>query len=202
MSYSIYFDQWGNLDKYTNLTFETISSYDEELSRTEAFEDWFEDRYGDRGLNLEDIRNGDIEDEDLRIYELADEFRDSDAYYDLEESYAPMCNFVHILEHKPSENDILMIEKYTSSVVVVYLNEVDTYALALTGCGMDLSDNLELAYYFSDGRSPIIAQEFLSLSEEAQKICLFCRQGVKKHDWVSNYAINSFIKAGYKDEEK
>jgi len=194
MSYTIFFNEWGDLDKYTNLTFETISSDDEDLSNTEIFEDWFEDRYGDRGLNLEDIRNGDIEDEDLRIYELVDEFRDSDAYYDLEESYAPIYNFVHILEHKPSENDILMIEKYISNVVVVYLNEVDTYALALTGCGMDLSDCIELAYYIIDGRSPVEAKQIMSLDENAKKLLLFCR----KKKQISFNEIKEFIKKEFK----
>jgi len=203
MSYTIYFDKWEYpWDEYTNLSFEAISRDDDMLSRTEEFEYWFDENYGYDGLNIEEVRNGNVQDDNLRLYEIMDMFRESDSYYNLENSYTPIYNYVHILSSRPYDDAILMVEKYVGNVVVMHLNEVNADVLALTGCGMDLSDNLELAYYIMDGKSPIEAAQIMSLSKNAEYLLLFCRKKVKENDYVSINEMKHFIDAGYVDEEE
>ena len=196
MSYSIYFDKWDQLsDEYNNLTWNEISNNDDFLSKTDAFEYWFND-VNDKCLDsyIQDGLNNEM-------LEQVDDFRSSDVFLDLQDSYIPIYNYVHILSSSVYDKVVLMISKYVGSIVVVHLNDIDVDVLALTCCGMDLSDNIELAYYLSDGKSPVRASEVMSLSKNAEKLLNFCRCKAE-NGHVSMYEIERFIDNGYQVEEE
>ncbi len=62
-----------------------------------------------------------------------------------EDSVEPMMNFAYPLETTPSEEDILKVVEDTSCTVMEN-TETDEYFLVLTGGGMDLSQDIGLAY--------------------------------------------------------
>lgn len=70
----------------------------------------------------------------------------------------PMMNYAYPLEVTPDEATIKKIVKETNCTVV-YNNEEDNYYLALTGGGMDLSQDIALAYMIAQG---FIEWDFLS----------------------------------------
>ncbi|MDD5697825.1 MAG: hypothetical protein PHH77_04335 [Victivallaceae bacterium] len=62
----------------------------------------------------------------------------------------PMMNFAYPLEFEPSEDIIYRVCNETNCTVVRQLSS-DIYFLALTGGGMDLSQDVALAYIIADG---------------------------------------------------
>jgi hypothetical protein len=99
---------------------------------------------------------------DLDVYtELSEDeiislFKDSTYYYDFLYSKVPMLHYGHVLATKDiiSYDDLELVQDYTS-VNVWSIDELDVHVLTLTGCGVDMSDQLELAYLIIDGWSPI-----------------------------------------------
>ncbi len=194
MSYSIHFDKWGELDEaYDNLTWDEVSSDDKILANTEQFGYWHDGQYGFKAYISE------LTEEDLE--ERLEEFRDSDAFYELQDTYIPIYNYVHLLSSSPYEKEILLVAQYVGNVVVIHLNDIDADVIALTGCGMDFSDNIELAYYLLDGESPMQADQVMSLGKAAEKILLFCRRK-SSEGRVTMYEIERFISNGYQDEKE
>jgi len=57
------------------------------------------------------------------------------------DGYEPIYNYVYQLQTTPSEETILKIALKTNCCVM-YNNEDDKYYLSLTGCGMDLSQDI------------------------------------------------------------
>jgi hypothetical protein len=87
------------------------------------------------------------------------------------DSYAPMMNYAHILETKPEEDKILDVALKTNCSIM-FDNEKDVYYIALNGGGMDLSQDIGLAYVILENWIPedlinqISRQEGLSISKE------------------------------------
>jgi hypothetical protein len=92
----------------------------------------------------------------------------SESFEEFEEyeqkDFTPMSNYVHILSSTPTEQQIVELAKLTTQVVV-YIEELDTYGIALTGVGMDMSAYIELAYRIIDKESPVKGD--LSICDEA-----------------------------------
>ncbi len=202
MSYSIHFDKWGELDEaYDNLTWDEVSSSDELLTGTEQFSYWLDETYPDEGWDSVEIEKELANNEDFDISEIMEDFRDSDAFWELQDTYVPIYNYVHLLSSSPYDKEILMVAKYVGNAVIVHLNDIDADVIALTGCGMDFSDNIELAYYLLDGESPIQASQIMSLGKSAEKILKFFRRKAKGGR-VTMFEIERFIDSGYEDEEE
>jgi hypothetical protein len=81
----------------------------------------------------------------------------ADVALDKADCYFPMVNEAHILQYIPTDNEIKKVLEVCPNVSVVYLEDLDTCALTLNACGMDLSYELEAAYYIIDNVSPIQA---------------------------------------------
>ena len=70
-----------------------------------------------------------------------------------EDSAEPMMNYAYPLETTPSEEDILKVVKNTCLTIMYNENE-DKYYLALCGGGMDLSQQIALAYVYIENWIP------------------------------------------------
>ena len=90
-------------------------------------------------------------------------------------SYDPMMNYGHILEIEPKDEDVLRVALNTNCSVM-YNTETDEYFIVLCGGGMDLSQDIGLAYVWlqkwipQDFITRICKQEGLSISKENFKI--------------------------------
>ena len=62
----------------------------------------------------------------------------------------PAMNFAYPLFCEPDEEKIAKVCEETACTVVLNLQD-DSYYLALTGCGMDMSQSIALAYIIADG---------------------------------------------------
>jgi len=162
MKTTIYYNFGKKLweDDYDNLTIEELTNNKDLLSKSEEFKEW---------LDYNDYTNK----EDEKI----DEFKYSDSYLGMMDSYTPIYNIIHLLETQPSSEDLQLMMRVTSNVVAIYIEDLDTYALALTGCGMDMSAYLELAYYIVDNESPIKSQAINTLSKFGQDLLKRARSG-------------------------
>lgn len=63
----------------------------------------------------------------------------------------PICNFAYPLYSKNIEDEIILKACEMTNCTVVYNTKEDAYYLALTGCGMDMSQDIALAYMIIDG---------------------------------------------------
>lgn len=166
MSYCINYDFSSKLESedYTNMSLEALEDDEADIIKTYEFE-YFYEEHADLNEDEEDE-----EDEEERKMKLLEEFRHSSAYYEMRDSLCPIMNFMHILQYTPTYEAISRVNKYARNCVIIYVEKLDTYGIALTGGGMDLSDNIELAYYLTDGESPIKCSQVMSLSGEAEKL--------------------------------
>lgn len=103
---------------------------------------------------------------------------EDDVYPDDEESAnMPMMNYAYPLNREPSENKILRVCKETNCTVV-YNREEEKYYLALTGGGMDLSQDIALAYIIAQGYidwaslEDIATQPNLSIGDKAYRLVM------------------------------
>jgi len=69
---------------------------------------------------------------------------------DIYQSNKPMMNFTYPLFCEPNKGKIIKVCEETSCTVV-YNSQDDNYYLALTGCGMNFSQSIALAYMIADG---------------------------------------------------
>jgi len=89
----------------------------------------------------------------------------------------PIMNFVYPLFSEPDEEKIIKVCEETSCTVVYNLQD-DTYYLALTGCGMNLSQDIALAYIIADNcidwdmLENVYVSGALSVSKDDYKIIL------------------------------
>ncbi len=92
-----------------------------------------------------------------------------------EDSNEPMMNYVYPLEIKPTDEAILKVIKETNCTVM-YNNDDDTHYLTLCGGGMDLSQDIALAYFYCETWIPfdlalnVSTQVGLSISKEQYKL--------------------------------
>ena len=178
MSYTIYFDKWDNTnEEYINLTLDNLCNDSEAIIKTEVFEYWFNNTYSKSGDRL-----GKVED-----------FKQSNTFLELQDSYTPIYNYVHILSTFVDDNKIKVISKYVSNAIIVHLNYEDVDVIALTSCGIDFSDSIELIYYIVDGKSPVIAH-YINLNENAKNLLNFCRNKVKEKGFIPISDIEKYIK--------
>lgn len=70
-----------------------------------------------------------------------------------EDSAMPMMNFVYPLDIEPDDDKVLEVVQKTNCTVM-YNTESDEYFLVLTGGGMDLSQDIALAYTIIQKRIP------------------------------------------------
>jgi hypothetical protein len=205
MAYTLYFDRWGEIDEaYGNLTWDYVQGDNDILSQSDSF-DYFFDSFDDKDSDYEELNFVDYpEPEKERIM---DAFRESESFWDLQDGYIPMYNIIHMLQSEPTEEMIEMVERYARvcSIVDIYTVDTDpdvsTSFLALTGCGMDFSDNLELAYYICDGVSPISTRQVMSLGSKATRLLEYCQSVVKKDGRVSFYEIKKFLETDEKPRD-
>ena len=93
-----------------------------------------------------------------------------------EDSAEPMMNYAYPLRHEPSEQEILKVVKNTNCTVMRN-NETEEYCLVLCGGGMDLSQDIALAYIYAQGWIPhsliqeVSTQYGLSVSGRGDKKC-------------------------------
>jgi len=66
-----------------------------------------------------------------------------------------MTNYVHILQEEPSDKTIELTQEFAENVDIIYIEQLDVYAIAAKGTGMDLSADIEMAYLINDCESPI-----------------------------------------------
>lgn len=94
-----------------------------------------------------DDRNPDTEDNNIRYSDCCDECDVS------EDSEEPMMNYAYPLRGEPNEEEILAVCKETCLTV---MENTDTreFFLALCGGGMDLSQDIALAYVLAGERVP------------------------------------------------
>jgi len=166
MSYAINYDvsnvfNEDGVDRYENTTWNYLSSDDSFLASTENFNYWYNNYY--------------IIDEDDEIIDISDEaidnFRESEAYYDLQDSYYPIYNYIHLLQNRPTDEDIKKINDNAGNVVIIYIEELDSYFISLTGCGMDMSDSIAYAYMVIDKEIPksLIPRECYTIGKNGAK---------------------------------
>ena len=63
----------------------------------------------------------------------------------------PIYNFAYPLYKDRIDDETILRVCGETNCTVVYSNEQDKYFLALTGCGMDFSQDIALAYLIADG---------------------------------------------------
>ena len=122
-----------NKDGFENWTNETINNMSEDyIISTDYFSYYFDSCKEYDGDDIVEI-------------DYIDSFKDSQNYYDLEDSFYPIYNYVHILQHSPSSYAIEKILFNAPNVSILYFEQLDTYGIALNGCGMDMSDSIAYA---------------------------------------------------------
>jgi len=70
------------------------------------------------------------------------------------DAFMPMMNYAYPLYTEPSEEKIIKVCRETN-LTVVYNNDDETYYLALTGGGMDLSQDIARAYQIIENWLPV-----------------------------------------------
>jgi hypothetical protein len=111
---------------------------------------------------------GEIE-EEVSEEEIIDQFMDSEDYIEYLYSKMPMINYGYILQcNVIPQKDLDLVQELTS-INVFYLDDLDVNVLTLTCCGMDMSDELELAYLIIDEVSPITASQSNPILDEYRK---------------------------------
>jgi hypothetical protein len=119
--------------------------------------------------------------EDLQVLDDNNEL--VDYYEESLDSYEPMHNYIYPLETTPNDEDILKVALNTNCCIM-YNTEEDKYYLSLTGCGMDLSQDIAFSYVLIENWIPedllfsISSQEGLSISKENFKIL---KEGINKN---------------------
>ncbi len=195
MSYVIHFDRWADQEEeYANLTWDAISSTSRVLADTDQYRYW---------SDKEDRGTGDasgLTDEELE--EKVEPFIQTDPYFELQNAHTPIYNYVHILSGEPCTQDILRVKKYVGNVVIVELYGPEANVIALTTCGMDLTDSIELTYYLMDGTSPVFASHIGSLRGVSEKLLLHCREYHKEHGRITTMEIDTFLQAETPDSRQ
>jgi hypothetical protein len=138
--YTIRYNFEEKFDMFENLTANTAFDKDVIIEDKEFLE-YLENQ----GYERDEI-------EEINIDDLIEKYLEDYGYND---KFFPMIDYAHILQYEPKEEQIKKILDLLPDISVVYLKDLDSYALTLNACGSDLSYQLEAAYYLIDGISPI-----------------------------------------------
>ena len=189
MSYCISYDFSTKLDgeDYENISWNELSGDNDKIIETEQFDYFYED--------YKDEKDEDETEQEHRL-SLIETFECEQAYDELRDTFAPIMNFIHILQQEPMEEQVKLVEEYAGVCVLISVDKLGVNGIALTGGGMDLSDNIELAYYLTDGTSPIKSTQIMSLSKKAEALLMFCRE----EESVYHNKILEFL-SNYKEEK-
>ena len=177
MSYTMHFDQWSDPESYDNLTSHLMLSDDEFIGTTDMYS-YFADDYSDDKLGSE---------------ELLELFNESELFYQLSDEFIPLYNYVHILQSKPSDEQIRLAYEYCPSLSVIYSEQLDTHFIGLTCIGQDESSGIELAYYLLQQSSPIDGSADCFLGDDAKVLLNYCRTTYASNGCISIDSIDSFI---------
>ena len=121
------------------------------------------------------------EDKKLALEVLEVDSEDEELLFEtIEEATWPIVNYMHILQHRPDEEDVKELAKLTLTPVIVYVPELEVCGIMLTGAGYDMSAHIELAYRMLDGDSPIQADFLEFLPKEGKEKLLELREKQKK----------------------
>jgi len=181
MSFSINISNLG-IEEIDNLSINGLS--DETIITTDEFDYWF---------NEEKVEYEEIEDTEDNRLDAVEEFKMSSAYNELEDNYYPMMNEVEITQKSICSEKTDLLHQFVPNVSALFISSLNTYALGLNAAGMDLSDNLELAYYIVDGKSPIKANEILSLSDKATDLLKWCRNEISNNNFVDFHSLKRYL---------
>ena len=91
-----------------------------------------------------------------------------------EDSGIPMMNYAYPLETTPSEEAILKVVNETNCTVM-YNSDEDSYYLALTGGGMDLSQDIAVAYQIIESWLP---------KDLIGEVCTQPELSIRGKDWL------------------
>ena len=182
MSYTIYYEFDSKLEgkDYRNLTWDVLSGDCDKLVETEEFDRFYENYKGEV-----------IEPDDKTAY--IEKFMESDEYGNLLDKYEPVYNYVYVLQKKPTKKQIRFVYNLAEKCIILYIKEFDIYVIALTSVGTDLSDEIELAYYLTDGVSPVKAKQIINLNKKGAKLLKYCRKVVEEKGKVTVNDIEKFI---------
>jgi len=184
MSYSIYLDHemLDNLSN-TNVEIEFLENDSERLVEMPEFKEYVKFFY--------DVEDADAfiaeAEENDELSDVLDSFMESDYWGSYMDSRRyPMYNVHHVLQNKNCTYEMpLFLELEIPSVTVNNVLDLETCVLSLTGCGMDFSESLELAYYVFDGVSPFTASNIYYMNDKLKELTLFCREKVKEQGNVT-----------------
>ena len=160
MSYAIYVEDiankfWGDEGNWKSLTWNLIVENDE-LLRT---------LYESASYN--DAYYNELDNEEKLEY-----IENSDMFYELAENYYPMMNYIHVLQSKPAQEDILKVYKNAPNIVLLE-DDMSNYYIGLSGAGMDFSEEIAYAYMVVDRCVPpgfrVHENNNYSLKKEAHK---------------------------------
>ena len=120
--------------------------YQDELNKN--YEKW--ENVGNNVLRevLEDQENSNFKEiaESVGVYNKEEDNKLKSYWEETVDEYThPIYNFVHLLETEPKNEDILKVVLNTNCTII-YDTEQEVYYIALTGCGMDLSQDIGLAF--------------------------------------------------------
>ena len=125
-----------------------------------------------------------------------------------EDSCHPMMNYAYPLETTPEDNKVIEVCQKTSCTVM-YNSEEDKYYLALTGGGMDLSQNIALAYNILERWVPldlaleVSTQDGLNFSGKTfRRVMRACKESIKKDIDHGTVRIKKIKEAVKKSLEK
>lgn len=128
------------------------------------------------------------EDESLRDYSavVMENFRDSEAFYQLEEDFEIPMQEQHILQTKEiSLKHVKLVEAFCTNIAIVAHDELGTCCIAMTGGGTSLAKSIELAYRIIDGQSPFSSDSNVGVSKEGDEVLKYYR------DWVTPANVHS-----------
>lgn len=104
--------------------------------------------------------------------DVAEEFQGSDSYYEWKDAFEPMMNyaypvFIYDRDGLTVQDVADRLEEFAPACSLIYFGEhsdlcPETYAFALTGGGMNLSDHIAVAYLCADQVPPTWVLQSLS----------------------------------------
>lgn len=133
MGYSIFCDwleEFKHPDKWENYSYRVIC---------EILEDKEHKQFKEVVNKCEILENGELR-----------EYWDDD----IRGRTTPIYNYIYPLEFTPKDEDILKVTLKTNCTVLLN-TENNIYYLSLTGCGMDLSQDIALSYILLNERIPM-----------------------------------------------
>ena len=120
-------------------------------------------------------------------FKTAEEFEESDCFYQWQDSYHPIYNFAHILSNQMGtwkQTDRLQnIIEHAPNVSIIRIDEIGSDLITLNGCGMDMSDSIAYAYMIIDRYVPrcIRPTDRMTLSKNSWR---------KLQDFIKKQGVN------------